>query len=247
MSTPAATDCTRQEGRESPEKAGAEAMTPEIEKYIIKPAGIIRDKRLTSIEADFLCLIWQLQNAGGCRASNQYFAEYFSLSRIRAVQTISSLRKKGFIETAEKKSGKETIERTITVLDEGSKKNLLRSKDSLQEVVRKTYRGSKKNYNHTLEVTIEYDNKEKKLKNLTVEDLELWGKSYLGLNIEREIQKMESWLDANPNRRPKSDYKRFINNWLSRAKPDTSGGVCATRVMDEDEADELFRKAGIAQ
>jgi len=123
----------------------------EYDLYIKKPIGIIQDKRLTPLEADFLCLIWQLENAGGCKASNQYFAEYFGLSRIRAVQTISSLRKKGFIETTEKKSGKETIERTITVLDEGSKKNLLRSKDSLQGVVRKTYRGSKKNYNHTLE------------------------------------------------------------------------------------------------
>jgi len=222
-------------------------MTLEVEKFIVKPVGIIRDKRLTAIEADFLCLIAQLQNAGGCIASNQYFAEYFGLSRVRAVQTVSSLRKKGFIKTVQKKSGKETVERTITIVDEGSKKNLLRSKDSLQGVVRKTNRGSKNSYNHTIEETIEYNSSTRKLENITAEDLELWGESYPGLNIEREIRKMESWLDANPNRRPKSDYKRFICNWLSRARPDTNDGVCATRIMDEYEADEIFRKAGIAQ
>jgi len=217
-------------------------MTADDARYLTKPVGLCRDKRLTCIEADFLCLIAQLQNAGGCKASNRYFADYFGLSRIRAVQTISSLRKKGFIETTEKKSGKETVERIITVLDEGSKKSLLRSKDSLQGVVRKAYRGSKKNYNQTIETTIEYDSGIKKLRNITPEDIQLWKQTYPLLDIDRQLRKMEVWLDANPAKRPRSNYKRFIASWLAREKPEAGGYV--PREIDEDEAETILQQIG---
>ena len=85
--------------------------------YLYKPAEIIRDKRLSPIEQDYLCLIAGLEKAGGCRASNQYFADYFGVKRHTAVEVISRLKAKGFIDTFETKSGGKTIERTITVVD----------------------------------------------------------------------------------------------------------------------------------
>src|SRR3990167_4804 len=37
-------------------------------------------------------------------------------------------------------------------------------------------------------------------------------------NIDMEIKKMIAWLISNPAKRPKKNYARFINGWLSRAK-----------------------------
>ncbi len=34
--------------------------------------------------------------------------------------------------------------------------------------------------------------------------------------IDREFLKMAAWCEANPNKRPKSQWVRFINGWLSR-------------------------------
>lgn len=95
-------------------------------KYIVKPQGISQDKRLTPTEQDYLCLIWQLENAEkGCIASNKYFAEYFGVKRPTAIEVISSLRRKHFIGGREKKHGGKTIERTLFVIDENSRKFLL--------------------------------------------------------------------------------------------------------------------------
>tara|TARA_Y100000004_G_scaffold12121_1_gene13095 strand:+ start:1119 stop:1508 length:390 start_codon:yes stop_codon:yes gene_type:complete len=55
------------------------------------------------------------------------------------------------------------------------------------------------------------------------EDIIAWERAYSqrGVNVRQELLSMESWLDANPNRR-KKDMKRFIDNWLKRAAQ--SGG-----------------------
>ena len=78
-------------------------------RYIIKPIELVRDRRLTSRERDYLCLIASLENCGQCNASNQYFADYFGVERPTAVEFISKLKKKGFISTEEIKSGGKTI------------------------------------------------------------------------------------------------------------------------------------------
>ena len=99
--------------------------------YLKKPQAIIRDKRLTSVGADFLCLIAQLHNAEGCTASNRYFANYFGVDRRHAVRVISSLKAKGFIETHEKRRGGKTEARTITIIDPDSARFLLADSDNL--------------------------------------------------------------------------------------------------------------------
>jgi DNA-binding MarR family transcriptional regulator len=173
-----------------------------MEKYLIKPQAIIQDKRLTSTESDYLCLIFQLCNANGCTASNQYFADYFGVSRARATQVIAELRRKGFITTQEQKSGGKTIERTITIIDHNSKESLSSNgkeselklsngkeilpsngKESLSNtgfMARKPYHpmvrnpnfDGKKTYNHTLEETID-NTKEKKENNKKKEKKEI--------------------------------------------------------------------------
>jgi hypothetical protein len=66
-------------------------------------------------------------------------------------------------------------------------------------------------------------------------DREAWGKAYPACNIDLELSKMIEWLKGNP-KKIKSNYRRFITNWLSRAqdrggtkgqfgKPDRLAGV----------------------
>lgn len=53
--------------------------------------------------------------------------------------------------------------------------------------------------------------------NLTGEQVHIWIETYPAINVAGEIKKAAAWLDANPKNR-KSDYKRFLNNWLCRAQ-----------------------------
>jgi Mn-dependent DtxR family transcriptional regulator len=94
--------------------------------YIFKPFSVIQDTRLSSSEADYLCLIAVFQNNGGCVASNNYFASRFGVKRQAAQRTINGLKIKGFITTNEEKSGGKTIRRTIEIIDEVSKQRLLK-------------------------------------------------------------------------------------------------------------------------
>ncbi|MHB1665553.1 MAG: phage replisome organizer N-terminal domain-containing protein [bacterium] len=45
---------------------------------------------------------------------------------------------------------------------------------------------------------------------------------FLGINVETEIKKMESWLFNNPSKRPAKDYPRFINRWLAQEQDKVS-------------------------
>jgi len=106
--------------------------------------------------------------------------------------------------------------------------------------------GSKKSPEEKIDSEIKYNTTTKKLINITPEDVSLWEKAYPGINIELQLRRMEVWLDANPDRRPKRDYKRFITGWLSRTIPSKdSGELQQTRELTEDEADALFKEAGI--
>lgn len=105
--------------------------------FIYKPRELSQDKRLTPLEQDYICLIAGLQQAGGCTASNNYFARYFGVSRTAAVEVISLLKKKKFIDSSEKKQGNKTVERTIWIIDENSRQTLLMNsrKTRLQGIV----------------------------------------------------------------------------------------------------------------
>jgi len=222
--------------------------TPEKPRYIIKPLAITQDNRLSYAEQDYLCLIWQLHNAQGCTAGNKYFASYFNVARPRVSEVITSLKNKGIIQTIEAREGKNITGRTIIIIDEAVKESLSGgSKESLSGGSKKSpVGGSKKSPEEKIDSEIKYNTTTKKLINITPEDVSLWEKAYPGINIELQLRRMEVWLDANPDRRPKRDYKRFITGWLSRTIPSKdSGELQQTRELTEDEADALFKEAGI--
>jgi len=110
--------------------------------YLIKPLALIQDNRLTPLEQDYLCLIAQFEKAGGCIASNNYFAKFFKVCRQSAQGNISKLKSKGFISCSETKQGGKTIERNIKIIDNDSRNVLLTdSRERLPMVSRKSPAG----------------------------------------------------------------------------------------------------------
>lgn len=51
------------------------------------------------------------------------------------------------------------------------------------------------------------------------ETLKAWRSAYPSVQVSSELSKMAAWIISNPTKAPKSNYSRFINSWLSRAKP----------------------------
>jgi len=56
-----------------------------------------------------------------------------------------------------------------------------------------------------------------KWEGITVEQVKFWEAAYPLVDvIETLARRMPAWLDANPQKAHKKNYKRFIVNWLSR-------------------------------
>lgn len=65
-------------------------------------------------------------------------------------------------------------------------------------------------------------------------NIDIWSKAYPAVDIKIQINKMASWLEANPNNR-KSNYTRFINGWLSRSQDSAP-----TTKKESDEFKDMF-------
>ena len=92
------------------------------------PAEIWLSKELKIMEKLFLVEIDSLDNEDGCFASNEYFSNFFDLSKNRCSEIIKSLEKKGFIEIEyiykkNKKSIEKRIIKIIRNIDQGYSEN----------------------------------------------------------------------------------------------------------------------------
>ena len=124
--------------------------------FIFKPQVIVRDKRLTPLEQDYLCLIGQLQRAGGCVASNNYFARYFGVKKQSAQVVIGRLIQKGFIKKTEKKQGGKTVERILEITDSDGRNVLLSDgRKSSTRLAESSIGVGRKLYTHTIDNTID--------------------------------------------------------------------------------------------
>lgn len=56
-----------------------------------------------------------------------------------------------------------------------------------------------------------------KIENIPDEVIAKWAEAYPAIDVKQEIARAEAWLLANQKNR-KSDYLRFLTNWLSRAQ-----------------------------
>lgn len=52
---------------------------------------------------------------------------------------------------------------------------------------------------------------------VTQAQMDEWAVTFPALNILSELRRMKVWLDANPTKR-KSNVKRFVSNWLTKAQ-----------------------------
>ena len=56
-----------------------------------------------------------------------------------------------------------------------------------------------------------------KWEGITVDMVKIWEHAYPDINVVDILTKrMPVWLDANPRKAKKKNWKRFITNWLSR-------------------------------
>ena len=69
-------------------------------------------------------------------------------------------------------------------------------------------------------------------------DRETWGAAFPACDVNAELRKMASWLVANPSKK-KSNYRRFIHNWLTRAQ-DAGGTKGVPEKMEDRDA---FRRS----
>lgn len=84
---------------------------------------------------------------------------------------------------------------------------------------------------------IEFDAASRCWLNIEASDMEAWAKAYPACDINSELAKAAEWIIANPAKGKKSNYRRFIVNWLSRSQ-DHGGTLRAVgRNRNDYEAD----------
>lgn len=67
-----------------------------------------------------------------------------------------------------------------------------------------------------------FDFEKKKFFNIDIEDMAGWKDAYPLVDIDQQLKEMREWLLADPSRE-KSNYKKFINNWLSSEQSKAGG------------------------
>jgi len=64
---------------------------------------------------------------------------------------------------------------------------------------------------------IQFDFNEMKWRGITIDQVKFWEDAYPNVDVVGVLtKKMPAWMDANPHKARKKNYKRFIVNWLSR-------------------------------
>lgn len=60
---------------------------------------------------------------------------------------------------------------------------------------------------------------------ITDQDREKWKEAYPDCDIEGELIRMHEWLVSNPAKANKTNWRRFITNWLGNSQKDSGGTV----------------------
>lgn len=98
--------------------------------------------------------------------------------------------------------------------DEGHDEKYTKGREGAQDRERILKNRNKKKYK---KAKINFNFETGRWENITEQDVQLWMEAYPAVNLKLQITQAAAWLVANPSKK-KSDYKRFLNNWLKRAQ-----------------------------
>ena len=194
------------------------------------PKEIWCNKELNITERCFLTEIDSLDNDEGCFASNNYFADFFGLSKSRCSEIINKLEEKGLIKiTYEYKENSKAVEKRIIKVVGFSSRCI---RDSEQDGIRDSEEGvfEKPKDNNIDNINNKNNNiaKDKKLiymdltfiedyidtVKITQDQYDKLVKDY-GVNIvNNTIRNLDSYI---VNKKPKyKDHNRVLRTWLSK-------------------------------
>ena len=91
---------------------------------------------------------------------------------------------------------------------------------------------------------IYYDVASRRWRGIEAVDMESWATAYPACDINTELAKAGEWILANPTKGKKSNYRRFIVNWLSRSQ-DRGGDTPSRRV--EPKASRVGSSGNVAE
>ena len=181
------------------------------------PRDIWLNKDLSITEKCFLAEIDSLGGSEeGCFASNQYFGEFFNLSKERARKIIGELRKKGYLEITltYKEDSKEVDQRIIKLIGYGHKQPYGQNQPG----------GTVKN-DHYITKSDNIIKKEKPVRHkygtykhvlLTDKDMEKLVSTYGKEVIDEYIDRMDNWIELHG--KTYKNYYLALINWLKKGK-----------------------------
>ena len=181
------------------------------------PRDIWLNKDLSITEKCFLAEIDSLGGSEeGCFASNQYFAEFFNLSKERARKIIGELNKKGYLEITltYKEASKEVNQRIIKLIGYGHKQPYGQNQPG----------GTVKN-DHYITKSDNIIKKEKPVRHkygtykhvlLTDKDMEKLVTTYGKEVIDEYIDRMDNWIELHG--KTYKNYYLALINWLKKGK-----------------------------
>ena len=186
------------------------------------PAHVWLDDNINLTEKCLLAEIDSLSDIDGCFASNQYFADFFGLSKDRISKLISGLRKKGYI-TVELtyKEGTCEVDKRIIKLNTYSYYHLggsthLEGGGENNDYITNNYNKNNNNKASKKKTTKEPRHKYGEFKNvlLSDKDLEKLKTEYGEELVEKYIKKMDEWIELNGRRY--KNYYLALRQWMNK-------------------------------
>lgn len=186
------------------------------------PAHIWLDDNINLTEKCLLAEIDSLSDIDGCFASNQYFADFFGLSKDRISKLISGLRKKGYI-TVELiyKEGTCEVDKRIIKANTYSYSYLggsthLEGGGENNDYITNNYKINNNNKTSKKKTTKEVRHKYGEFKNvlLSDKDLEKLKTEYGEELVEKYIKKMDEWIELNGRRY--KNYYLALRQWMNK-------------------------------
>ena len=205
---------------------------PERDFAVISNA-LLRDASLSFRARGILCCV--LSHAEGYRVSSESLAEMGSEGRDAIRSALSELEAAGYLIRTKKQDDKGHWSTEAVVSDMPMAPSKIDKKTPKPEKPTPDFQASV-NPASVSQALKEDQEEEKKKKdaqaqksdekivfseaafhNVSAAQTARWTAAFPAVNVPVEILKAAAWIDANPANK-KSDYKRFLNGWLSRAQ-----------------------------